>query len=582
MMAESKAEVYLLVDIGHVLTHVAYVAPVEGTARLAAVAEASTTTAGSPDGLLEGLRRAVGNLELLIGRQLLDSAGGLRRPRDSDGHGVDGVAVSTSLASPLKVALVGLTQDLSLASALRAISVPYITVTRMISLEASTRRCETEDLEALVQDPPDAVVLVGGIDGGPVAPIRDMGESLSAACSVLPENQRPVVLFAGNERAHRSLIAAFSGVLDLRLLPNVRPSIRTENLGELRSELTRLFYSRELTHADELHTVSIWAGANVMYQLDAMARTLRFIAGRYSLQNGVLGIDIGGGGSRVLLVYPKGAALTWGTPFGTGMGLAALRKMGNPTGVVRWMHHPLSWAEAWERLSNVEVRPAGVPQSDEDWDLQEASAREVLDHSWAGARAAWADYAGAARVDRPVDLILARGTVLSCARTPGQAALTLLDGLQPHGLSRLALDWANLLPGLTGLAQLNPLAAVQVTDNDALLELGTLVAPRGSIRRGATAARVRLLVQGERRAELSVPAGSIRRLPLGVNERGRLEIHLARGLNLGRPGRSVVAEVRGGALGVIVDARGRPLALPADETIRRETLESWQREIDEA
>ena len=68
-MSEDKAaQAYLLIDVGHVLTHVAYIAPVEGAARLVAVAEASTTPAAAGGGLLDGLRRAVNNLELLIGQ----------------------------------------------------------------------------------------------------------------------------------------------------------------------------------------------------------------------------------------------------------------------------------------------------------------------------------------------------------------------------------------------------------------------------------------------------------------------------------------------------------------------------------
>ena len=176
-MAEDKpGETFLFVDVGHVLIHAAYVTKVEGVARLVALAEANTTHKPGRNGLLEGVRRATANLEVLVGRQLLDATGALRRPSDGDGHGVDGAVLTTSLAAPLRVALVGLTRDFSLASAVRAVTVPYVTLVRTVCLETSARRWESEDLEALVGDPPDAVVLVGGVDGGPVAPVRDMGE----------------------------------------------------------------------------------------------------------------------------------------------------------------------------------------------------------------------------------------------------------------------------------------------------------------------------------------------------------------------------------------------------------------------
>ncbi|MCL6430491.1 MAG: glutamate mutase L [Anaerolineae bacterium] len=581
MADETGGGTYLLIDVGHVLTHVAYIAPVEGVARLVALAEASTTNVLANGGLMEGVRRAIANLHVLVGRQMLEPNGELRRPGDGDGHGVDGVVLTTSLAPTLRVAVVGLTRDLSLASAIRAATLPYVTLVRTICLENSTRRWETEDLQALVGDPPDVVVMAGGVDGGPVAPIRDMGEILSAAYSLLPESARPVVVFAGNARAHRSLIAAFSGITDLRLVANVRPTAQSENLEELRATLTRLFYARGVSQAAELQSLSRWAQAPILSDLDAMARTLRFLARRYSLEKGLLGVDVGGNGSRVLLVRPQGGALAWASPYGCGTAVAALRDLGDPTAVMRWMHHPLSWAEVWDRLSNVEVRPAGVPQTEEDWDLQQASARESLWRTWRGALAAW----GQVREDGvcwDADVVVARGSVLNRARTPGRAALMLIDALQLTGLVRLTLDWANLLPGLSGLARTDALAAVQVLDSDGLMDLGTLVAPAGSGRPGTEALRARLFEQGELRAEVSVPAGSIRTLPLGVNEIAQLELYPARGFDLGggRRGRAGVAEVRGGALGVILDARGRPLQLPTDEEERARALQTWEQEID--
>ncbi|MDI7278208.1 MAG: glutamate mutase L, partial [Anaerolineae bacterium] len=268
MAQETTAGTHLLIDVGHVLTHVAYLAPVEGVTRLVGLAEASTTNVIADGGLLEGVRRAISSLHVLIGRQMLQSNGELRTPSDEDGHGVDRVVVTTSLAPALRVAVVGLTRDLSLASAIRATTLPYVALIRTICLETSTRRWETDDLQALVGHPPDAVVLVGGVDGGPVAPIRDMGEMLSAAYSVLPESIRPVVIFAGNARAHRPLIAAFSGVTDLRLVENVRPSAETENLGELRTTLTRLFYMRELGQSQEFQALGQWAKSTIMFDLD--------------------------------------------------------------------------------------------------------------------------------------------------------------------------------------------------------------------------------------------------------------------------------------------------------------------------
>ena len=50
-------------------------------------------------------------------------------------------------------------------------------------------------------------------------------------------------------------------------------------------------------------------------------------------------------------------------------------------------------------------------------------------------------------------------------------------------------------------------------------------------------------------------------------------------MGLGEPGRDVTAEAEGGILGLIIDARGRPLELPADGEGRRELVGEWMKSL---
>ncbi|MCX7933736.1 MAG: methylaspartate mutase, partial [Planctomycetota bacterium] len=45
------------------------------------------------------------------------------------------------------------------------------------------------------------------------------------------------------------------------------------------------------------------------------------------------------------------------------------------------------------------------------------------------------------------------------------------------------------------------------------------------------------------------------------------------------PGKTVRRQVRGGKVGLILDGRGRPLALPAEAARRRYLLQKWQRSL---
>lgn len=133
----------------------------------------------------------------------------------------------------------------------------------------------------------------------------------------------------------------------------------------------------------------------------------------------------------------------------------------------------------------------------------------------------------------------------------------------------------NLL-GTIALAE--PLAAVQLAQTETFLNLGTVVAPAGHGQRGKSALKIKLSRTGsEEVEEKEILYGDIELLPLPAGETASLEIRPGRhfDIGLGQPGRGAVAQVEGGLLGVIIDARGRPLQLPGDTLERQQQLKDW-------
>ena len=74
-----------------------------------------------------------------------------------------------------------------------------------------------------------------------------------------------------------------------------------------------------------------------------------------------------------------------------------------------------------------------------------------------------------------------------------------------------------------------------------------------------------------------VKAGEIEVLPLAPKQSARLELSPSPGIDVGRgkrgsPGKTTV---EGGTVGLIIDARGRPLALPEDADSRQQANQAW-------
>ena len=74
-----------------------------------------------------------------------------------------------------------------------------------------------------------------------------------------------------------------------------------------------------------------------------------------------------------------------------------------------------------------------------------------------------------------------------------------------------------------------------------------------------------------------VRAGQLLVIPLGPGEQGRLTLRPERGIDVGfgGPGRAGTIRVSGGAVGLMIDARGRPLQLAKDPAHRRELNQKW-------
>ena len=73
-------------------------------------------------------------------------------------------------------------------------------------------------------------------------------------------------------------------------------------------------------------------------------------------------------------------------------------------------------------------------------------------------------------------------------------------------------------------------------------------------------------------------SGSIEIIPLRINEQAMLTLYPAPTVDVGLgPGERARAaeEIDGGLVGLVIDARGRPLVFPTDETERHTRLMQW-------
>jgi hypothetical protein len=267
--------------------------------------------------------------------------------------------------------------------------------------------------------------------------------------------------------------------------------------------------------------------------------------------------------------------------------------------ILRWVPFAVDEVDLRNRVKNKMIRPTTIPQSLEDLVIEQAIAREALRLAFEQHKALAVGLkgvqtertisdimtqteSGASLVDLlDLGLLVGSGGVLSHAPRRVQAALMMVDAFLPEGLTHLAVDSIFMAPQLGVLSTVHEEAATQVFEQDCLVRLGAVLAPIGSAKQGQPCVSVELRASSGAPVTAKVNFGDIALLPLPDQGTVRLAAHPERGFDLGAgKGRPLEAEVTGGVVGLIVDARGRrPFVLPEDPTERIARLRAWNRTL---
>ena len=585
MSDSHKTESLLVADIGSVTTKVGLVDSVNGEFRFVSAGIAATTATPPEVDVLAGVRDAIRQIEARSERQLLTDDQQLIVPERSSAQGVDAFVAITSAPQPLRVAIVGLSRELSVTSAVRAVNGTHAIVEAMFALDETGGRwvplIVPPDPDAgqttattVLQDPlvltaetlararPDVIVLVGGIEGGATTALYDLANLVAVIVAAREENARPVVIFAGNSAARAQIANRIGQITQLRSVDNVRPTVEHENVTPLQRELEALYDEKKVKWLPGLNGLTNWTSVPVIPSSHAFQNVARYLARRYGLN--VLGADVGGGATTVVTARGDTTTLAVHASLGIGHHLRNLVEQADTKRMMDWLPSEMTLDEAQVGWLNQSLHPRALPTTRSDVYLMQAAARVAL--------------ATAARdvITDGLDLVVLTGGVFASNSNLGALALLALDALQPRGVFSLALDPFGLAPAFGGIAFVNPEAAASVIERDGFMTLGTVIAPLSNNREGQIDARVQIQPPSGGVINLEVQHGSLELVPLLPGQKAMIEVHPASGVELLHAKRGVFkAEVAGGALGLIIDARGRPIGLPSDPDKRRTKVQEW-------
>jgi hypothetical protein len=562
------AESVLAVDLGVQSTRALLFDVVDGQYNFIASGCAATTLEAPYQDVGEGVSQAILQLQHITGRMLISKEGQIILPSQASGAGVDRMVITYSAGPAVRMVIAGLLNDVSLSSAQHLAGSIYGQVVETIGM--NDRRKPEAQVDAILKANPDLVLIAGGTEGGASRSVYKLVDLVNLTCRVLPQAQRPEVVYAGNQALAKRIQDNLEKWTAVTVVPNIRPSIDTEDLGPAQQVLTQTMTRLRMRNINGLEPLATITSAPPVPTASAFGRLVRFLGRALDPTKGVLGVDLGNG-ATILASARSGDLVTSVYPYGTGRGVAQVLEQVDFNEIFKWLPMPLEKSFVRDYLWQKSLIPDSLPQDRDTLAIEQAFARAALSLAYQQFQARYPEY------DRPSEPILVSGGVFSQAPSAGHALLMLLDSLQPVGVTTFMLDQNSLSASLGAIASFNSVLPVQVLESGAFLNLGKVICPVSEARYGTPVVRVKIEYERGNDTSLEVTKGSIASLNVKPGQTARLYLQGINHTLIDPHNRksSLNIKIVGGACGAVIDARDRPLVLPPDDARRRDLLKKW-------
>ena len=530
MSVTVDTELALLVDVGSAWVKANVIGRVRGRWRLVAHATQPTSWGG-------------GQLRDALAGQLARSADSRLGDRLAELVGAANRLECHTARRPGRLAVVAVSRELSGSSARRAAEAAGWDVVETVTLDDG--RTLAERLATIQGIEVDAWLVAGGFDDG-------RSQRAVEAAALVASARRPEggpVIFAGSSGLADEVAALFEpGATSA--VANPRPDARREDLPPLRAHLQDLLRESQAGE-EETHLATV-----------ALPRAVGALAASSGMR--ILVVDLGARGAVRALADTDGDVVSRVHARG-GLSGAAVSP-GAAARAARLAGDAGDEATLADLLRTIRAHPSTLPQTPEELaGTQAAALVQVAAMLEEGAPAG-------------LDLVIGCGRTIAGAPRPAQSARMLLDGVRPVGVTQLAIDSAGVLGPLGSLPDDEIVEGLALLADDVLVPLGTAVVCRGGDT-GRVAMRVTVHRPGWPASQpVEVRAGQLQVLPLVRGQEAELTIELGDGVSLGAARRSprVQAMATGGSVGLILDARGVPIALPRRGDDRRAMIAAWR------
>ena len=564
------AKYYLGVEIGSKHTRAWLFDDEDGSYRLrdSVAVDNGLITGGK---LIEVIWTAIHELQVKTDVALLDNGnGGLAF--GSGANGLKGVGLVVSAGTPIKTVLVGVSETYSLAAIRRLTALFNCEI--VLTIHQQDELNATAQLSRMIASNADLFVVAGGSNQGATKPVQAALDNIRIVYENMPRLVKPQVVYAGNEAYTADAQAAFEGSPDAHIAGNIQPEIGVEDQTVAWGAMLEAWRRVKRSQLVGLVEVENLLKTEAQPSMFAAGRVLRLLDQMNPNGKGVLALDMGQ--SEVRIVSVRKALLS-------GMASRTEKDLSLVKAAYRYLSQPLDMTLLETYYMNKALLPGMVPTTIDELAIEQAIARVRISRALAEAQSIFPafGYEVQSGLTEPYEPIILSGELFCGTTKMNQALLLAMDGIQPHGITTVVIDQYQVTSVLGALGTVEPKLVVQVIDSGIYRSLCTLVNVNSPERAGRKVLDLEVEENQPERRRLTVLKGDLKRVEtFGVE---RTQVYLSpvssSEVGMGLRGLGGWLGAADSEIGVVIDARGRPVEMEKDPDTRADQIENWAWEL---
>jgi len=564
---EFKSVVAINIDINQVKVFLFQI--VAGQYSLIAVGESELYFQHDPSFIIKGIHSALYHLEEITNKRFIADDKQFIIPSRKDGTGADQLILTYNGGKFLRVAIVGIMEDSSIRNAEQLVNSTYSKVVEIIGL--NDPRNQNIRIDSIIRADPDIILFCGGSDQGASHSVLQMANIVSLVCKSLPFEKRPEIIYAANIELQEKICRNFEKIARTHTTKNIISSDKNEIEPDIRDDYNRVINEFRYREFSGIKDFCSFCSTSPMPRSHGIANMAKFFSHIYKSSKEVLLIDISSD-STTMATAKSGHTAAKVIPFGTDFGYLAEM---NINLLKKWIPKPISNDDIKDYLFQKTLFTNTLSLTENAQLIDRGLIRYILSTALQKIKSSQPS------IGNSFEPIIISGDIFSQIPDERDILLSVLDGIQPEGITTIIVDKLGIAGTLGAIAKANPLLPVQIIDSGIFTNLGTVICPVSKQKGGTDIINLRIDRSNGEQDRYTVKKGNILKIPLELGKSTKLDIQCLKDTTIDRSKkkRFFSIEVEGGQHGLIIDARSRPIAIAEDGVIRTNQLENWYKAI---